>query len=69
VRSDLDFVVISGDLADTPTSEEYQHLKCLLAPSAQQLATVVAAWNACKGQLKRRARIQPVRAVSLHHYV
>ena len=27
-----DFVVISGDLADTPTSEEYQHLKLLLAP-------------------------------------
>lgn len=25
-----DFVVISGDLADTPTSEEYQHLKQLL---------------------------------------
>jgi 3',5'-cyclic-AMP phosphodiesterase len=27
-----DFVVISGDLADTPTAEEYQHLKHLLAP-------------------------------------
>src|SRR3954452_17049549 len=27
-----DFVVISGDLADTPTAEEYQHLKRLLAP-------------------------------------
>ena len=27
-----DFVVISGDLADTPTSEEYEHLKRLLAP-------------------------------------
>jgi len=27
-----DFVVISGDLADTPTSEEYDHLKRLLAP-------------------------------------
>jgi 3',5'-cyclic-AMP phosphodiesterase len=27
-----DFVVISGDLADTPTSEEYDYLKCLLAP-------------------------------------
>src|SRR6202040_4407574 len=27
-----DFVVISGDLADTPTSEEYQYLKRLLAP-------------------------------------
>ncbi len=25
-----DFVVISGDLADTPTAEEYQHLKRLL---------------------------------------
>jgi Icc protein len=27
-----DLVVISGDLADTPTSEEYQHLQRLLAP-------------------------------------
>ena len=27
-----DFVVISGDLADTPTVEEYVHLKQLLAP-------------------------------------
>jgi 3',5'-cyclic-AMP phosphodiesterase len=26
------FVVISGDLADTPTPEEYEHLKRLLAP-------------------------------------
>jgi 3',5'-cyclic-AMP phosphodiesterase len=27
-----DFVVISGDLADTPAAEEYQYLKQLLAP-------------------------------------
>jgi 3',5'-cyclic-AMP phosphodiesterase len=27
-----DFVVISGDLADTPNTEEYDHLKQLLAP-------------------------------------
>jgi 3',5'-cyclic AMP phosphodiesterase CpdA len=27
-----DFVVISGDLADTPTPDEYQHLKRLLEP-------------------------------------
>jgi Icc protein len=27
-----DFVVISGDLADTPAVEEYRHLKRLLAP-------------------------------------
>jgi 3',5'-cyclic AMP phosphodiesterase CpdA len=27
-----DFVVISGDLADTPTTAEYDYLKCLLAP-------------------------------------
>jgi len=27
-----DLVVISGDLADTPTTEEYEHLKRLLAP-------------------------------------
>jgi 3',5'-cyclic AMP phosphodiesterase CpdA len=28
----LDLVVISGDLADTPTGAEYEHLKRLLAP-------------------------------------
>jgi 3',5'-cyclic-AMP phosphodiesterase len=27
-----DLVVISGDLADTPTAEEYEHLKRLMAP-------------------------------------
>src|SRR5215470_4335063 len=27
-----DFVVISGDLVDTPTIDEYDHLKRLLAP-------------------------------------
>src|SRR5664279_5676773 len=27
-----DFVVISGDLADTPTCEEYEYLKRLLEP-------------------------------------
>src|SRR5260370_26266404 len=27
-----DLVVISGDLADAPTAEEYEHLKRLLAP-------------------------------------
>ncbi|HEX9590139.1 MAG TPA: phosphodiesterase [Bradyrhizobium sp.] len=26
-----DLVVISGDLADTPTADEYEHLKCLLS--------------------------------------
>jgi 3',5'-cyclic-AMP phosphodiesterase len=31
-RPKPDFVVISGDLADTPTMEEYDHLKRLLAP-------------------------------------
>src|ERR1022692_3851208 len=30
-RPKPDFVVISGDLADTPTAGEYQHLKRLLA--------------------------------------
>ena len=28
----LDLVVVSGDLADTPTSNEYEHLKRLLGP-------------------------------------
>src|SRR6267154_5534550 len=31
-RPKPDLVVISGDLADTPTVEEYDHLKRLLAP-------------------------------------
>ncbi|MBR0936575.1 phosphodiesterase [Bradyrhizobium jicamae] len=31
-RPAADFVVISGDLVDTPTAEEYDHLKNLLAP-------------------------------------
>jgi 3',5'-cyclic-AMP phosphodiesterase len=31
-RPSPDFVVISGDLADTPTSEEYEYLKRLLTP-------------------------------------
>jgi 3',5'-cyclic-AMP phosphodiesterase len=35
-----DFVVISGDLADTPTSEEYQHLKQLLAPLKLPFASI-----------------------------
>jgi Icc protein len=35
-----DFVVISGDLADTPTSEEYEHLKRLLAPLKLPLAGI-----------------------------
>jgi 3',5'-cyclic-AMP phosphodiesterase len=35
-----DFVVISGDLADTPTSEEYDYLKRLLAPLKLPLASI-----------------------------
>lgn len=31
LRPRPDLVVISGDLVDTPTPEEYEHLKCLLA--------------------------------------
>jgi 3',5'-cyclic AMP phosphodiesterase CpdA len=31
-RPKPDFVVVSGDLADTPTMEEYEYLKRLLAP-------------------------------------
>src|SRR5947207_1029243 len=32
LRPRPDLVVISGDLADTPTAAEYQHLERLLAP-------------------------------------
>src|SRR6202000_432492 len=35
-----DFVVISGDLADTPTSEEYDYLKRLLAPLKLPFAAI-----------------------------
>ena len=35
-----DFVVISGDLADTPSEEEYQHLKRLLEPLTLPFAGV-----------------------------
>ena len=35
-----DFVVISGDLADTPTVEEYDHLKRLLAPLKLPFASI-----------------------------
>jgi 3',5'-cyclic-AMP phosphodiesterase len=35
-----DFVVISGDLVDTPTPEEYEHLKRLLAPLKLPLAGI-----------------------------
>jgi 3',5'-cyclic-AMP phosphodiesterase len=35
-----DFVVISGDLADTPTPEEYEHLKRLLVPLKLPLAGI-----------------------------
>jgi 3',5'-cyclic-AMP phosphodiesterase len=35
-----DFVVISGDLVDTPTTEEYEHLKRLLTPLRLPFASV-----------------------------
>jgi len=35
-----DFVVISGDLADTPTAEEYEHLKRLLSPLRLPFASI-----------------------------
>jgi 3',5'-cyclic-AMP phosphodiesterase len=35
-----DYVVISGDLVDTPTAEEYEHLKRLLTPLRLPFASV-----------------------------
>src|SRR5262249_16779060 len=35
-----DFVVISGDLVDTPTAEEYEHLKRLLSPMRLPFASI-----------------------------
>ena len=39
-RPKPDFVVISGDLADTPTAEEYQYLERLLAPLELPFAVI-----------------------------
>lgn len=39
-RPKPDLVVISGDLADTPTAEEYEHLKRLLAPLKLPFASI-----------------------------
>jgi Icc protein len=39
-RPKPDFVVISGDLADTPSAEEYQHLKRLLGPLELSFASI-----------------------------
>src|SRR5690242_266308 len=35
-----DFVVVSGDLADTPNAEEYDHLKQLFAPLKLSFAAI-----------------------------
>src|ERR1700757_4252736 len=35
-----DFVVISGDLVDTPAAEEYEYLKSLLAPLKVRFAGI-----------------------------
>src|SRR5664280_435229 len=43
-----DFVVISGDLADTPTAEEYQHLKRLLAPLELPFAGIPGNHDSCE---------------------
>lgn len=48
-----DLAVISGDLADTPTSEEYDHLKRLLAPL--KLPFVVIPGNHDSRELMRAA--------------
>jgi Icc protein len=46
-----DFVVISGDLADTPTEVEYQYLKSLLAPMKIPFAGIPG--NHDSGELMR----------------
>ena len=66
-----DLVVISGDLADTPTAEEYEHLKRLLAPlkvpfvsipgnhDSRELmrAAFPQAYTSSSGPLNQRVRI------------
>jgi Icc protein len=53
LRPRPDLVVISGDLADTPTAEEYDHLKRLLAPL--ELPFVVIPGNHDARELMRAA--------------
>jgi hypothetical protein len=48
-----DLVVISGDLADTPTAEEYEYLKRLLAPLKLPFAGIPGNHDA--GELMRAA--------------
>ena len=55
-RPKPDLVVISGDLADTPTVEEYEHLKCLLAPL--QLPFVSIPGNHDSREMMRSALVQ-----------
>ena len=52
-----DLVVISGDLADTPTPDEYEHLKRLLAPL--QIPFVAIPGNHDDRALMRAALPQP----------
>jgi 3',5'-cyclic-AMP phosphodiesterase len=67
-----DLVVISGDLADTPAAEEYQHLERLLKPlrlpfvgipgnhdsrELMRAAFPLAAYAACSGPLNQRVEI------------
>lgn len=53
-----DLVVISGDLADTPTEEEYAHLARLLAPLA--IPFVAIPGNHDSRDLMRRCFAQPL---------
>ncbi|WP_322514067.1 phosphodiesterase [Rhodopseudomonas palustris] len=53
-----DLVVISGDLADTPTEEEYAHLTRLLAPL--QIPLVAIPGNHDSRDLMRTAFAQPL---------
>jgi 3',5'-cyclic AMP phosphodiesterase CpdA len=79
LRPAPDQVVISGDLADTPTSEEYAHLAGLLAPlnvpfvampgnhDSRELmrAALPQAYAASSGSLNQRLEIGPLDLVLL----
>lgn len=61
-----DFVVISGDLADTPTVEEYDYLKRLLAPLRLPFAGIpgnhdLVSWCGPHSRL-HRTFMQPARS-------
>jgi len=64
-----DFVVISGDLADTPTEDEYRHIETLLAPLAIPYAAIPGDDRALMRRLFRETPFAAGDALSSAHAV